>query len=103
MTQFRDDKTSQILELSRIKINKKEKVKDFNHRFITLLNRILDKPVEVVQIEFYTATLPPPVAMFVNIKEKQTLVEIFQEAIKVEKDLASISSHLGNEEKNFYI
>jgi hypothetical protein len=41
--------------------------------------------------------------MFVNIKEKQTLVEIFQEAIKVEKDLASISSHLGNEEKNFYI
>ena len=34
--------------------------------------------------------------MFIKIKEKWTLVENFQEAIKVEKDLASISSHLSN-------
>ena len=40
MTQFGDDKTFGILflELSQIKINKKEKIKDFNQRFITLLN-----------------------------------------------------------------
>ena len=40
MTQFGDDKTYGVLflELSQIKINKKEKVKDFNKRLITLLN-----------------------------------------------------------------
>ena len=70
MTQFKDDKTSRILflELSRIKINKKDKVKNFNWNFITLLNRILDNPVESVQIEFYTVDLPPPIAMFVKRK-----------------------------------
>ena len=43
MTQFGDDKTYGIMfsELSQIKFNKKEKVKDFNQRFITLLNQIL--------------------------------------------------------------
>lgn len=40
----------------------------------------------------------PLVSMFVRSKEKQTLEENFQEAIKVEKDLAAISIHLGNEE-----
>ena len=45
MTQFGDDKTSMVvcLESSRIKFNKKEKVKDFNKIFITLLNRIPNK------------------------------------------------------------
>ena len=36
--------------------------------------------------------------MFVKAREKRTLVENFVEAIKAEKDLASISSHWGNEE-----
>ena len=36
--------------------------------------------------------------MFVKIKEKRTLEENFQDTIKVEKDLASSSSHLSNEE-----
>jgi hypothetical protein len=100
MEQFGDDKTSGIffLELSRIKINKKEKVKDFNHRFITLLNRILENQFEAVQIEFYTTDLLLPISMFIKIKEKWTLAENFQEAIKVEKDLTSISSHPRNEE-----
>ena len=71
ITQFGDDKTSRnlLLELARLNINKNEKVKDLNQRFITLLNTIPDIPVEVVQIEFYTITLPPPVAMFVKRKE----------------------------------
>ena len=98
--QFGDNKTPGIffLEISRIKINKKEKVKHFNKRFITLLNRIHEKPSKVVQIEFYTASLSPPISMFVKIKEKWTLVENFEEAIKVERDLASIYSHPSNEE-----
>ena len=86
-----------LLELSRLRINNNEKFKEFNQRLITLLNRIPDKLVEVVQTEFYTTSLPLLVAMFVKRKEIRTLVENFEEAIKVEKDLESISTHQGNE------
>ena len=86
------------MELSRIRFDKKDKVKDFNQRFINLLNRIPENLVESIQVEFYIAALPPPIAMFVKEREKRTLAENFLEAIKVEKDLASISSHQGNEE-----
>lgn len=65
--------------------------------FITLLNRIPDKPADAVKIDFYIVTLLPPVTMFVKRKSKQTLVKNFVEAIKVEKDLAIISHHLGND------
>ena len=43
--QFGDDKTSGtlLLELVRLKINENEKVKEFNQRFITLLNKIPGK------------------------------------------------------------
>lgn len=46
--QFGDDKTSGtlFLELSRLRINKKEKVKEFNQLFIILLYNIPDKPAE---------------------------------------------------------
>ena len=36
--------------------------------------------------------------MFVKARENITLIENFLEAIKVKKDLASISIHQGNEE-----
>ena len=87
-----------LLELSRLIIKENEKVKDFNQRFITLLNKIPDKPPEAIQIEYYTATLPLLVALFVKRKEIRNLDENFEEAIKVEKDLASISIHRENEE-----
>ena len=81
-----------------MRFEKKDKVKDFNQIFINLLNCIPEKPTESIQVEFYTATLPPAIAMFIKAQEKRTLVENFLEAIKVEKDMASISSHQGNEE-----
>ena len=69
-------------------MDKNENVKEFNQRFITLLNNIHDKPPEAIQIEYYTASLPLSVAMFVKRKEIRTLEENFEEAtIKVEKDL----------------
>ena len=43
-----------------------------------------------MQIEFYTAALLAHISMFVKRKEKQTLAENFEEAIKVEKDLEAI-------------
>ena len=42
--------------------------------------------------------LPPPISMFVKAREKRTLAKKFLEAIKVEKDFSSISSHQGNED-----
>ena len=105
MAQFKDEKISRILflEIAGIRINEKDKVKDFNLIFITLLNRIRIKPTKAVQIEFYTIAVLPPISMFVNNWEKQTLVDNFAEAIKVEKDLATISNYLGDEENEALI
>ena len=60
-------------------------------------NSIPNNPSKEVQIEFYTYTLLPPIAMFVKRREKK-LVETFLEPIKVEKHLVAISNHPGNEE-----
>ena len=75
MTQFRDEKTYGILflDISQIKINKKEKIKDSNEIFIDILTQILDKPTESIQIELYIYALPPLVVIFVKGKEKKTL------------------------------
>jgi hypothetical protein len=100
LSQFGDDITSGVLllELSRIRFDKKVKVKYFNQRFINLVNCIPEKRAVSIQVEFYIATLPLATTMFVKEREKRTLAEIFLEAIKVDKDMASISSHQGNEE-----
>ena len=68
MEQFSDEETSRILflDLSRIRINEKEKVKYFNQVSITLLNMIFVKLIKEVQIEFYIAALSPPISMFVK-------------------------------------
>ena len=90
---FGEDKTSAklVLELSRIKMDPKEKVKDFNKRFLTLRNKILltSRPNNDVTVELYTVTLPTTVVMFVKRDEKITLNKKFEEAIKVEKYLLS--------------
>jgi hypothetical protein len=100
VNQFGNDKTlgTLLLEISRLRINNNENVKEVNQRFITLLNKIPNKPTKGVKIEYYTCALPPLVVMFVKRKEIRTLVENFVEAIKVGKDLASISTHQGDEE-----
>jgi len=95
---FGDDKSPivLVLELSMIQMDSKEKFKDFNQRFMSLINKILatSKPTNDVSIEFYTSTLPVSMAMFVKRDEKATLEEIFKEAIKVEKDMLSLKGNL---------
>jgi hypothetical protein len=100
ITQFGDDKTSGtlLLELSRLKIKENENLMEFNQGFITLLNKIPDKLPEAIQVEYYTIALPLTVAMFVKRKDIKTLEENFEEAIQIEKDLASISTHRDNDE-----
>ena len=63
-------------ELLSMRMEKKEKVQDFNQRFTTLLSSFsaatkLDKESLV---EYYTTTLYPPIAMFVKRAVKPTLV-----------------------------
>ena len=100
LSQFGDDRTSQVLvlEISRIRFEKKGKVKYFNQIFINLLNRILENPTKSIQVEFYTTPFRPAMAMFVKACKKKNLAEHFLEAIEMEKDMASISSDQGNEE-----
>ena len=69
----------------------KERIKDFNQRFLTLKNKIpvASQPPEDIIIENYTSALPKYSGMFVKRAGKTTLVETFEEAIKVEKDSMS--------------
>ena len=68
LNQFGDDRTSGvlILELSRMRFDKKDNVKDFNQIFINLLNHIPKKLAESIHVEFYTTALPLSIAMFVK-------------------------------------
>jgi hypothetical protein len=86
-----------VLELLRMRCDKKDRIKDFNQRFINHLNHIPKKPIESIQVEFYIAALPPSIAMFVKAQQKRTLAENFIEAFQVENDIASISSSQDNE------
>ena len=90
---FGEDKTPTLLalELSRIKMEPKERIKDFNQRFLTLKNKIpiASQPPEDIIIENYTLALPKYSRMVVKRAGKTTLVETFEESIKVEKDSMS--------------
>ena len=58
MEKFGDGKPPEVLvmDLSNLKMNAKEKVKDFNQRFLTLKNRIPadSMPAESLVIAYYT-------------------------------------------------
>ena len=62
LEKFGEDKTLAILvlEFSCLRMYSKQKVKDFNQRFLMLMNIIHEDstPIEGVVIEFYTSTLP---------------------------------------------
>lgn len=77
----------------------KEKVKDFNQRFLSLRNKILteSRPTKEVVTKFYNSVLPQTMAMFVKQAQKLTLQGNFAEAIKVEKDLASLKVNKRND------
>ena len=73
---FGEDKThvALVLELSRIKIDSKERIKDFNKRFLTLKNKIpasSQSPQDII-IENYASTLPKYLGMFVKQANKAT-------------------------------
>ena len=77
----------------------KEKVKDFNHHFLSLRNKIPaeSRPTEGVVTKLYTLALLPTMAMFVKQDQKITLQGNFAEAIRGEKDLSSLKVNQGSD------
>jgi hypothetical protein len=64
----------------------KERVKDFNQIFTTILNKFhpMVKSAQELQIEVYANALPASISMFVKRAAKQTLAENFEEAKMIE-------------------
>ena len=81
-----------LKELSSLKMEQKEKVKYFNQRFNCILNKIIadTKPHDSITVDYYMSALSIIIVKFIQRVAKPTLLENFQEAIDVEKDLHAI-------------
>jgi hypothetical protein len=101
LEKFRDDKSPEVLvmELSSLKMNPKEKIKDFNQRFLTLKNRIPtdSMPAENLIVAYYTKALHQNIAIWVKRSKKATLLEAFEEVSQIEKDILSLKDNICNE------
>jgi hypothetical protein len=101
LEKFRDDKSPEVLvmELSSLKMNPKEKIKDFNKRFLTLKNRIPtdSMPVENLIVAYYTKALHQNISIWVKRSKKPTLLEAFKDASQIEKDILSLKDTTINE------
>ena len=87
-------------ELLSLRMEKKEKVQYFNQIFTNHLRNFsaTNKPAEELLVEYYTTTLSPQLEMLMKRAVKLTLVENFEEAIKVEADVDSIAKHTSEPE-----
>jgi len=105
MKKFGEDKipATLVLELSRIGMNPKQKIKVFNQIFLTLMNKIhIDSRLaNNVIIEFYTIALPSPIPIFVKRVRKTTLAETFDETLDVEKRNDEHYRKVSSKRKNF--
>jgi hypothetical protein len=99
---FGERKTTASLhkELGAIKMDKKEKVKYFNQRFLNVLIKFPHDvaPAQSLAIEYYTTTLTPSIGMFVKRDNKNTLALNFDEAETIERELSSYEHHSHSEE-----
>jgi hypothetical protein len=88
-----------VMDLSNLKMNAKEKVKDFNQRFLTLKNRIPadSMPAESLVIAYYTKALHQSIAIWVKRSKKATLLEAFEEATQIQKYILSLKDSSSNE------
>jgi hypothetical protein len=100
---FGDDKSSEflVMEIYSLKMNPKEKVKDFNQRFLTLKNKIpVDSmPIEKLTVTYYTKALHNNIAIWVKRSKNNTLLEAVEEAFLIEKDILSLKYNLSSEAK----
>jgi hypothetical protein len=82
-------------ELGAIKMDKKEKVKYFNQRFLNVLIKFPHDvaPAQSLAIEYYMTMLTPSIGMFVKRDNKNTLALNFDEAETIERELSSYEHH----------
>ena len=87
------------MNLSSLKMIPKENVKDFNQRFLTLKNKIpIDSmPAKNLLVAYYTKALHNNIAMWLKRSKKNTLLESFEEAVLIEKDILSLKYNLSSE------
>ena len=101
LEKFGDEKSPKVLvmELSSLKMNPKEKIKDFNQRFLTLKNRIpIDAmPTKNLIIAYYTKSLHWNIAIWVKRSKKSTLLEAFTEPSQIEKYILILKDNICNE------
>lgn len=81
-----------LRELGSLKMEHKQKVKDFNKRFNHILHIFMadTKPHDYITIDYFTYALPTRIAQFVKSIAKPNLVENFEEEIIVEKEFLVI-------------
>jgi hypothetical protein len=100
LDKFAEETTTGALmaELFTTTMSSKEKVKYFNQRFTTILNKFHPeaKPTQELQIkkEVYANALPASISMFVKRDAKRTLAENFEEAKILDQVLKSTWSYL---------
>jgi hypothetical protein len=82
-----------------MKMNHKEKVKDFNQRFLTLKNKIPadSMPTENLIVAYYDKALHHTTTMWVKRSKKNTLLEAFEEFVLIEKDMLSLKDNTNPE------
>jgi hypothetical protein len=87
------------MELSSLNMNPKEKVKDFNQRFLMLKNQILADSMltESLIVTYYTKYLHNNIEIWVKRYKKSTLLEAFKEASQIEKDILILKENLNSE------
>lgn len=98
---FVDNKTPATLlkELGSLKMEGKEKVKDFNGRFMHILNKFAvdTKPHDSITVNYYMSALPTTIAQFIMRAVKPTRLESCEEDILVDKELHAIGVIKGEE------
>jgi hypothetical protein len=74
----------------------KEKVKYFNQRFTTILNKFQPKakPTQELKIEVYTISLLASISMFIKRVAKHTLDKKFEEAKTIEFQMKGCKEEL---------
>jgi len=89
-----------INDLSKLKDEPRELIRDFNSRFNKLLNKIptTSKPNDEVQNEWYISALPQNKVIFVDRATKLTLEKNMKESIAVEKRILALDKKNALEE-----
>jgi hypothetical protein len=103
LTKYGDDRSLATLinDLSNLRIEHREPIKEFNARFNKLLNKIptASKPSEQIRSEWYITALPANIAIFVDRAGKPTLAENMKEALAVEKRINALEKKAALEDR----